>query len=125
MNPTPDEIIKIKECGGVIGVIFDNYWLIGEEENDPIPIFDWKKDPGIDYVLKMIDTIYSMTGAYDAISIGSDLDGFIDPPDDLYNIARFKFLKDKLTERYGEDPAKKILGDNMLRVLEKGWGNND
>ncbi len=125
MNPTASEIIKLKECGGTVGIIFDNYWVTGKEEDDPFPNFiDFSPEPGIDHILDTIDAIHAITGAYDTVSIGSDLDGFSDPPDDLHNASRFNFLKCKLVERYGNDAAKKILGENALRVLKLGWGDN-
>jgi microsomal dipeptidase-like Zn-dependent dipeptidase len=123
MNPTQDEILKIKDCGGIIGIIFENYWLIGKEEKDPIPFIELKEEPGIGHVVNMIEGIHSITGTYDNVSIGSDLDGFTDPPDDLYNIARFKFLNDKIVERFGNEAADKIMGGNIFRVLQNGWGN--
>ncbi len=126
MNPAKDEINKIKDCGGVIGIIFYRYFLMGKEEIDPLsPFIDLKPEPGIEYILKTIDKIYSITKTYDNISIGTDLDGFTDPPDDLFNIAQFKYLKSRLIEKYGPDIALKILGDNMLRVLKSGWGKNN
>jgi membrane dipeptidase len=126
MNPDETEINKIKECEGTIGIIFYNFYLMGKEEDDPFsPIVDFNPEPGINYIIETIDKIHTVTGTYDNISIGSDLDGFTDPPDDLYNLARFKFLKEKLIQKYGIVSAGKILGDNMLRVLKLGWGNNN
>lgn len=126
MNPDEEEINKIKDCNGTVGIIFYNYYLMGKEEDDPLsPIIDFNPEPGIEYIFNTIDKIHDITGTYDNISIGSDLDGFTDPPDDLYNLARFKFLKEKLIEKYGSDAAEKILGNNMLRVLRSGWGNNN
>lgn len=63
--------------------------------------------------------------------IGTDFDGFTDPPDDLPDSS---FL-DRVTLRiiwglkndYGLDDAnmeaaaRKILGGNALRVLQAGW----
>jgi microsomal dipeptidase-like Zn-dependent dipeptidase len=124
MNPTASEIVKIKECGGTIGFLSDNYWLMGKEEKDPIPFIELKEEPGIGFIVEMIEKIHAVSGTFDSISVGSDLDGFTDPSDDLYNTARFTFLRKKLVERFGDDATEKIMGGNALRVLENGWGNN-
>ncbi|MEN8193338.1 MAG: membrane dipeptidase [Bacteroidota bacterium] len=123
MAPTDEEILKIQDCGGVIGVIFYNYWLIGKEEGDPVPTFiDFKKEYGMQHVIKTIDHIGKVTGTFENISIGSDLDGFTDPPDDLYNLAKMDSLRKRLVKKYGVAVSRKILGGNALRVLMNGWG---
>jgi microsomal dipeptidase-like Zn-dependent dipeptidase len=125
MNPAPAEILKIKECGGAIGIISAQYWLIGREEKDLIPFVELKPEPGIGLVFDMIEGIRSITGTFDNICIGSDLDGFTDPCDDFYNIAQCRFVRDKILERFGSEAAEKIMGGNALRVLRDGWGKNN
>jgi len=123
MNPTNEEILKIQECNGVIGIIFYNYWLTGKEEGDPMPTFiDFTPEYGIKHIVNTIDHIKKVTGSYDNIAIGTDLDGFTDPPDELYNISKMDVLRKKLHKKYGPTIAKKILGGNALRVLKEGWG---
>ncbi len=123
MNPTDDEILKIQECDGVIGIIFYTYWLMGNEEGDPFPTFiDFNPENGMEYLIRTIDHIHSLTGSFDNIAIGTDFDGFTDPPDDLYNTSKIDLFRNRLSNKYGAGDAEKILGGNVLRVLQKGWG---
>ncbi len=80
MNPTDAEIKTIAGFGGVIGVIFMNYWLdSGHHDN------------GLDLIVATIKHIVDK-GGIDAVAIGSDFDGFTDPPDDLKDISEMPRL---------------------------------
>ncbi|MCH7962966.1 MAG: membrane dipeptidase [Bacteroidetes bacterium] len=70
-----------------------------------------------------IEQIHQVTGSYDNIALGSDFNGFTDPPDDLKDCSIFpdlvKFFLDKdITNA----DLKNITSGNILRVLEEGWG---
>lgn len=121
LNPSDEEILKIQECGGVIGMIFDNYFQRGFEEDD-FPFWDFNPDNGVKHIINTIKYIHKLTGTYDNIAIGSDLDGFTDPPDDLYNLSRMSVLKKELKKNFGNSATNKILGKNVYRVLQNGWG---
>ncbi|HEX2868177.1 MAG TPA: membrane dipeptidase [Ignavibacteriales bacterium] len=121
MNPDDNEIMRIKESGGVIGLIFYNFYLSGKEEDNPFPFS--KQEPGIKYIIDAVKHIREVTSGFDNIAIGSDLDGFTDPSDDLFNTSCFQFLRERLTGAFGEEAAGKILGNNFMRVLKNGWGN--
>ncbi len=118
MNPDDDEILKIKNCGGVIGIIFSNYWLSGKEES----FFSFSPEKGIEKIIGIIEHIRDVTGSYENIAIGSDLDGFTDPPDDLEDNSKMKYLYEELSKKFPEEEVKKIMFYNTLRVLEEGWG---
>lgn len=122
MNPDDNEIMRIKECGGVIGIIFYNYYLSGREEENSFP--DLKQEPGIQYIIDSVKRVQEVTSGFDNIAIGSDLDGFTDPCDDLYNTSCFHYLRKKLKNSFGQAAAGKILGNNFMRVLKTGWGNS-
>ena len=110
MSPTEDEIRTIADTGGVIAVIFMNYWL-GEHES---------KD-GVDAIVATVKAIAEV-GCIDAVAIGSDFDGFTDPPDDLKDIAQMPRLTHALLEAgLSDTEIEKILGLNMERVLRMGW----
>jgi microsomal dipeptidase-like Zn-dependent dipeptidase len=54
--------------------------------------------------------------------IGSDFDGFTEPPDDLADASWMGRLTDHLLRRgMPEDALRKLLGGNALRILEAGW----
>lgn len=122
MNPDDNEIMRIKDSGGVIGIIFYNYYLSGKEEENPL-LFP-HHEHGIGYIIDSINHIKEITSGFDNIAIGSDLDGFTDPCDDLYNTSCFQYLRENLTGAFGEEATGKILGNNFMRVLKNGWGNN-
>ena len=122
MNPTKEEILRIKECNGIIGVVFIKYWLVGKEEKD-FWIFDLFADPGFKHIYKTIKNIHRVTGTYDNIALGSDFDGFTDPPDDLKGSSKFPALIEYLSNKgISDDDLEKITSGNILRVLKEGWG---
>lgn len=109
MSPTREEIRRIADTGGVVGVIFMNHWLGHKGKNG---------------LARVVDTIRSIAsaGGIDAAAIGSDFDGFTDPPDDLANPSHLPRLTQALLNAgYTEADVEKILGGNMLRVLREGW----
>jgi microsomal dipeptidase-like Zn-dependent dipeptidase len=61
-------------------------------------------------------------GGVDTVAVGSDFDGFTDPPDDLEDISQMPRLTDALLRvGFGETEIEKILGGNVMRVLRDGW----
>jgi membrane dipeptidase len=57
------------------------------------------------------------------VGIGTDFDGFIDPPDDLPDAAHLDRLTQRLlAERFPVELIGRIWGGNALRVLRQGWG---
>ena len=61
-------------------------------------------------------------GSWDHITIGTDFDGFTDPPDDLQDASQVGKLTQMMLDRgVPEDDIKKVLGGNAQRVLELAW----
>jgi membrane dipeptidase len=116
VNPSPYnlkdwEIKKIADTGGAVGVIFMNYWLMPNETKR-----------GLNFVARTLNHFVKVAGI-DHVAIGSDFDGFTDPPDDLKDASLFPNLTQRLiAEGYGTEEIKKIWGQNVLRVLRQGWG---
>jgi predicted phosphodiesterase len=76
---------------------------------------------GIDAIVATIRRIVEV-GGVDTVAVGSDLDGFTDPPDDLVDISEMPKLTDALLQDgFGETEIEKILGGNMMQVLRDGW----
>ena len=104
------------EC--VIGIIFMNYWL------SPIdtPL-------GLKYIEQTIDHISNVAGS-DIIGLGTDFDGFTDPPDEIVDMSQVPRLTRYLhcfmdgigSRKYKDEEIKNILGGNALRLLTNGWG---
>jgi len=111
INLSDEEIKKIADCGGAICVIFMNDWLSAKPQKD-----------GLDLIVKAIEHIRKKTDI-DFISVGTDFDGFTDPPDDIKDIAEMpKFTESLLNAGFNETDIEKILGENALRVIRAGWG---
>lgn len=116
INPDPYnlkdwEMKKIADGGGVIGVIFMNYWLMPRESNR-----------GLNVISQTLRTFFNLAGE-DHVGLGTDFDGFTEPPSDLLNAAQLPRLTQRLlAEGFNATQVKKILGDNALRVLRQGWG---
>jgi len=110
MSPTAAEIARIADTGGVVAVIFMNYWLGEHDQKD-----------GLDTIVATVKEIVD-AGGIETVAIGSDFDGFTDPPDDLVDISRMPRLTDALLGAgFGDDDVEKILGTNLMRVLRSGW----
>lgn len=116
INPSPYnlqdwELKKIADSGGVVGVIFMNYWLMPHETKR-----------GVNFIARTIEHFVQAAGI-DHVGIGTDFDGFTDPPDDLKDASELPYLTQRLVaENYREDAISKILGGNALRALRQGWG---
>jgi microsomal dipeptidase-like Zn-dependent dipeptidase len=116
INPSPYnlkdwELKKIADSGGVAGVIFMNYWLMPHETRR-----------GLNYIARTLDHFVNAAGI-EHVAVGTDFDGFTDPPDDLRDATELPKLTQRLlAEDYGADEIAKIWGGNVLRVLREGWG---
>ncbi len=116
INPSPYnlkdwELRKIADSGGVAGVIFMNYWLMPHETKR-----------GINFITRTLEHFANVAGI-DHVAIGTDFDGFTDPPDDLEGAIRLPRLTQRLiAEGYDAEAIQKIWGGNALRVLREGWG---
>jgi membrane dipeptidase len=116
INPDPYnlknwEMRKIADSGGLISVIFMNYWLMPRESKR-----------GLNVIAQTLRTFIDNAGE-DHVGLGTDFDGFTEPPADLVSAAQLPRLTQRLlVEGYHEDQVKKILGGNALGVLRQGWG---
>jgi microsomal dipeptidase-like Zn-dependent dipeptidase len=116
INPSPYnmkdwEIRRIADSGGLVAVIFMNYWLMPHETKR-----------GLDFISRTIEHLVRV-GGIDHVGIGTDFDGFTDPPDDLQDASELPRLTQRLlAEGYSRADIEKIWGGNALRVLHDGWG---
>ena len=121
INPDPYclqdwEIKWLASHGGVASPIFMNYWL------SPV---DTKF--GLKYLMQTVDHLYSIGGS-DVVGVGTDFDGFTDPPDEIADASDLpKFTRELMSQfdkggrKYSDKTIKKFLGGNSLRVLLEGW----
>lgn len=83
---------------------------------------DLSKGISIDKFIDHIDYIKKLVGV-DYIGLGSDYDGGITPPNELYDGTCYPVITRKLIERgYTELEIRKILGLNFLRVFKQVCG---
>lgn len=113
-NLDRDTIGRIAERDGVVGLLLAQHQL-----NDGIRRQTDTLDQSMDVICRHIDAIHDITGSYDNVGIGSDLDGFIKPTmaglDRAEDLAK---LSAPLERRY-PGQAERILSTNGLRVLRK------
>lgn len=116
MNPEPynlDEadVRAIAASGGVVGVIFMPYWL---SESHP--------GPGLEAIWKTMETLKEWSGSWEHVALGTDFDGFTDPPDDCDSAAQLPRIRELLEAKgLSRDDAEAVLGANARRVLRNGW----
>ena len=76
----------------------------------------------IDVLIDHIDYIVKLVGI-DYVGLGSDFDGGISTPNELYDATCYPVITKKLVERgYSEQDIRKILGLNFLRVFKRVCG---
>ena len=122
-DAAPEEIARICECNGVIGVIPENFWLLGCDTNLDPQYGDRFRD-GIDYIVETILDVNAktLTRDFDNVSIGTDFDGFADAPHDLHGPSQLGALVDRLRERkVSDEQIRKITSRNAMRLLRDGW----
>ena len=104
------ELKWLGDHGCVAGIIFMNYWI------SPIDT-----GRGLKYIEQTLNHFLNICGS-DTAAIGTDLDGFTDPPDEISDISKLpqitKYLKGL---EYPDDVIEKFLGKNALRILMNGW----
>jgi membrane dipeptidase len=111
MNPGPGEVRRVADTGGVIGVIAMDYWL-GHGGNH---------GRGIALMVRTMRALADQ-GGIEVVALGTDFDGFTDPPDDLPDPEHLPRLTDALLAAgFDETAVERILGGNALRVLTEGW----
>lgn len=110
-NLRPEEVREIAASGGAVGLILMTYWLDHTHPKN-----------GLDPIWRTLEEVQRITGSWDHVMIGSDFDGFTDPPDDVRHAGELGRITAMLIERgLDDDSIRKILGGNALRVLRKGW----
>lgn len=80
------------------------------------------KGTPIDVLIDHIDYIVKLVGI-DYVGLGSDFDGDVFTPNEMYDATCYPIITKKLVERgYSEQDIRKILGLNFLRVFKQVSG---
>lgn len=115
-NLEPEFVKRIKDRGGVIGLIFAQH-----QARDGTGMKARDFDESFALLCRHIDRISELTGSRAHVAIGSDLDGFIKPTlgglDDMSSMGR---LREELVGKYKGD-GELIASENILRVLRGHW----
>lgn len=116
LNPVPynldrEDVEAIAASGGVVGVIFMPYWL---DRANP--------GPGLKAIWKTMLQLREWSGSWEHVAIGTDFDGFTDPPDDCSSAGELPKVREML-EAHGleREDMEAVLGGNARSVLRAGW----
>jgi microsomal dipeptidase-like Zn-dependent dipeptidase/FAD/FMN-containing dehydrogenase len=118
-NLSDEHIRRISKRKGVIGLIACDHLMVDGIRG---PTAHYTET--LEILRRHIDKIYALTGTYDNIAIGSDLDGFIKP-----SLAGLEFpqgynnVRAYLTRHYGNLVSAKIFNGNARRLLDYWRGN--
>ncbi len=105
-NLTDEQIIRLADGGGVIGVNFCTHFLAKERQ---ATIHD---------VVEQIEYFVNV-GGVDCVGLGSDFDGIDRTPLGLDHYGKTSELADILRERgYTKGDIEKIMGGNLLRLCQ-------
>lgn len=107
-NLDDDQLKRVADTGGVVGVVFHGEYLSGRFFGGPIQA-----------VASHLAHIVRVAGE-DVAALGSDWDGFIIPPRGLRSCVQLPrlvqvLLSSGLTERV----VRKLLGENFLRAFQR------
>jgi len=113
-------IRKIAERKGVVGLIFCPHYL-GRGARDRAPR-SW--DEAVALLAKHANYIASITGNWQSVAIGTDMDGFTKPGLHGLERARDLYRLEKALAPLvgGRANAAAMCSGNALRVLEQAWG---
>ncbi|HBQ28391.1 MAG TPA: peptidase [Desulfotomaculum sp.] len=104
-NLKNEQIKALAAGGGVMGLTF-------------YPPFIHLDCPSLEKLLDHVDYIANLAGV-DCIGLGSDFDGISEVIPELSDVSRLPaFTRGLLARGYSKEAVKKILGDNLLRVLK-------
>ncbi|HEV2815394.1 MAG TPA: membrane dipeptidase [Solirubrobacteraceae bacterium] len=111
-NLDEDDVRAIAASGGLVGVIFMPYWL---HESEP--------KRGLDAIWRTMEQVRDWSGGtWDHVAIGTDFDGFTDPPDDCSDASKLPLIREMLADKgVTGAAAEAVLGGNARRVLRSGW----
>lgn len=117
----PDSILKtLPANGGVIMIAFVPAFLDEAYHDwDANGRVGLRPSTTIDHLIEHIEHARDVAGV-DHIGLGSDYDGCDDFPDELTDVSGFSVIIDRLAERgWSSDDLAKLMGENLLRVLDQ------
>ncbi|XP_031565370.1 dipeptidase 1-like isoform X2 [Actinia tenebrosa] len=106
----PDDVLRrMPQNGGLVMVNFYSAFIV----------YNGSRNATIQDVVEHIDYIKNVSGI-DHVGIGADYDGVTELPIGLEDVSKYPDLIALLLKKgYTESDIKKILGENLIRVMEK------
>lgn len=112
-NISDEQIDLVARSGGVVGIITFPLFLKNR----------WRA--GLDAVVDSVKYVADRAGI-DHVAIGSDMDGFTNTVDGLDDMSHMPRLTRALLDRgLSREDARKVMGENTLRVLDAAWGRKE
>ncbi len=122
-NLSDEMLAAVAANGGVVMINFSTMYLDPRKTTPRAYAWDWLRHAGgsattVGHVVDHIDHVVRVAGI-DHVGIGSDFDGTPFLPGGLQHAGEFPNLTAELLVRgYAEGDVRKILGENLLRVLD-------
>lgn len=107
-NLKDDQLKALAKNGGVVGIVLCQAFLV-DTSKGPAYIKDFVDH--IDYAVNLI--------GIDHVGLGSDFDGATIPEDMKDSSQFYKITEELIKREYTKEDIEKILGKNMLRVIEE------
>ncbi|RJO63369.1 MAG: hypothetical protein C4523_20560 [Myxococcales bacterium] len=114
-NVSDEEIRRVHELGGIIGLILTRRWLVAPEHRDN------DDGKGIDDLVDTMLYIRELTGDVACIGLGTDFDGLTYPFKDCPTPAQIGRISDRMRMYFSEAEIEAIFFGNARRALEQGW----
>jgi microsomal dipeptidase-like Zn-dependent dipeptidase len=114
-NITPEQILAVQKRGGVIGLIACEHWMsLGRSKPGNF-------DESMVLIFEHVQQIHDVTGTFDNIAIGSDMDGFIRPSLKGFDSPTvYREVAARLASKFNQPAADAICSLNAMRML-KWW----
>jgi membrane dipeptidase len=123
-NLSDEMLVAVASNGGVVMINFATMYL-DPRKTTPVAVgWDWIRHAGgsattVAAVADHIDHVVRVAGI-DHVGIGSDFDGTPFVPEGLEHVGQLPNLTAELLRRgYADGDVRKILGENLLRVLDE------
>ena len=126
---TDDMIRELIRRGGVIGLVFCQYFMDPDIRWETRPArFEWKSKLGMEGLIPHVEKIADLAGGSTAnIAIGTDMDGGFGAeltPTDVDTIADLQDFANVLKGAgYDDDQIEGIFHANAVRFLHRAWGD--
>jgi membrane dipeptidase len=115
-----EHIQEIVQHGGMIGIIFDPYWL-----SNYINRMEAEKYGSIREVVRTIRYVVKISNSLKNICIGSDFGGYISRPSDMNRLCQIEKLRKLLLMEFGsEETVEDILAKNVIDFIGANWKRN-